>query len=71
VSAAVDNDTINAAVDNDNDTVSRESFQTNECDAYQGCCVAFIKASASSGKITLTASAPGLTSSSITVEAVK
>jgi beta-galactosidase len=57
-----------AAVDND-DTISHEPFQASERHAFQGGCVAFVKASAPSGKITLSATAPGLASSSITIKA--
>jgi beta-galactosidase len=53
-----------AAVDSA-DNSSHEPFQASERHAYQGRCVAALKATASSGKITLTASAPGLGSSSI------
>jgi beta-galactosidase len=59
-----------AAVDNA-DNSSHESFQADGRHAFQGRCVAFVKASAPSGKISLTATAPGLTSSSITIKAVK
>ena len=47
-----------AAVDNGGNA-SHASFQTNECQAIQGRCVAFLKATAA-GKITLTATALGL-----------
>ena len=57
-----------AAVD-DADNASHESFQTNSRHAFQGECVAFVKANAASGKITLTATAPGLKSDSIVIEA--
>jgi beta-galactosidase len=57
-----------SAVDNANNA-SHELFQASERHAFQGRCVAFIKASAPSGEITLTASASGLTgdSTSITI----
>jgi beta-galactosidase len=58
-----------AAVDNA-DSASHEPFQANERHAFQGKCVAFVKASAPSGKIILTASAPGLESGSITLKAL-
>jgi beta-galactosidase len=58
-----------AAVDSA-DNNSHEPFQASERKAYQGRCVALLKASAPSGRITLTASAPGLTSGSITINAV-
>jgi beta-galactosidase len=56
-----------AAVDNANNA-SHEPFSTNERHAFQGKCVAFVKASAASGKIVLTASAPGLKSGSIAIK---
>jgi beta-galactosidase len=55
-----------AAVDSANNA-SHESFQASEHHAFQGRCVAFIKASAPSGEITLTASVSGLASSSATI----
>jgi beta-galactosidase len=57
-----------AAVDSANNS-SHELFQASERHAFQGRCVAFIKAAAPSGEITLTASASGLTgdSTSITI----
>jgi beta-galactosidase len=57
-----------AAVDNA-DNASHEPFQAAERHAFQGRCVAFVKAMASSGKIVLTASAPSLKSGSITLKA--
>jgi beta-galactosidase len=59
-----------AAVDNANNS-SHESFQGTERHAYQGECIAFVKAAGPSGKIVLTATAPGLTSGSITVKTIK
>jgi beta-galactosidase len=59
-----------AAVDSANNA-SHEPFQASERHAFQGRCVAFVKATAPSGKITLTATAPGLTSGSITIKATK
>ena len=56
-----------AAVDNA-DNASHELFQAGERHAFQGKCVAFVKASAASGKIFLTASAPGLESDSIAIK---
>jgi beta-galactosidase len=47
------------------DNSSHEPFQASERHAFQGRCVAVLKATAPSGKITLTASAPGLGSASI------
>jgi beta-galactosidase len=57
-----------AAVDNA-DNSSHASFQAKEINAWQGSCVAFVKASAPSGEIILTASAPGLTGGSIKLKA--
>ena len=59
-----------AAVDNA-DNSSHEPFQATERRAFQGRCVAFVKATGSPGKIVLTAMAPGLTASSITIKATK
>jgi beta-galactosidase len=55
-----------AAVDNANNA-SHESFQASERHTFQGRCVAFVKATAPSGKIILTASAPGLTGDLATI----
>ena len=57
-----------AAVDSANNA-SHEPFQAGERHAFQGKCVAFVKASAPSGKIVLTASAPGLKSGKVVIEA--
>jgi beta-galactosidase len=57
-----------AAVDN-GDNGSHELFQTNTRHAFQGECVAFVKATAASGKITLTATTAGLDAGSITLKA--
>jgi beta-galactosidase len=57
-----------AAVDSANNT-SHEPFQATERHAFQGRCVAFVKATAPSGKITLTASAPGLKSGKVAIKA--
>jgi beta-galactosidase len=59
-----------AAVDN-GDNASHELFQTNLRQAYQGECVAFVKATAAGGPITLTASAPGLKSGPVVFETAK
>ena len=53
------------------DTVSHESFQASERRAFQGGCVAFVKAGAAAGKINLTASAPGLAAGATTIQAKK
>ena len=57
------------AVDSGNNS-SSESFQASERRAYQGRCIAIIKAINSRGRIGLFASAPGLVGSSISIEAV-
>jgi beta-galactosidase len=59
ISFQISGDGTIAAVDNA-DNSSHESFQADERRAFQGRCVAFVKANSDSGKITLTASAPGL-----------
>ncbi|HEX6045362.1 MAG TPA: glycoside hydrolase family 2 TIM barrel-domain containing protein [Pyrinomonadaceae bacterium] len=58
-----------AAVDN-GDNSSHESFQASQRRAYQGLSLAVIKAKASRGRITITASSPGLASGSVTITAV-
>jgi beta-galactosidase len=59
-----------AAVDS-GDNTSSEPFHAQERRAYQGRCIAIIKANGSSGRITLRASAPGLIGSSITISATR
>jgi beta-galactosidase len=59
-----------AAVDSANNS-SHEPFQATERQAYQGECVAFVRATSPSGKIVLIATAPGLKSGSVTIKAVK
>ena len=59
-----------AAVDSGNNN-SHEPFQASERQAYQGRCFAMLKATATSGHTTIKASAPGLKSSSITIDAVR
>jgi beta-galactosidase len=56
-----------AAVDNA-DNASHESFQAGERHAFHGRCAAFVKATAPSGQIVLTASASGLTAGSISIK---
>jgi beta-galactosidase len=58
-----------AAVDN-GDAASHEPFQASERRLFRGRCFAIIRATATSGRIPLTASAPGLKTASITIEAV-
>ena len=69
VSFAVSGPGVVAAVDN-GDNSSHESFQASQRRAYQGLLLAMIKAKAPRGRITITASAPGLASASITLTAV-
>jgi beta-galactosidase len=57
-----------AAVDS-GDNASHESFQASERHAFQGRCVAYVRASAPAGRLTLTASAPGLVDGSISINA--
>jgi beta-galactosidase len=58
-----------AAVDS-GDNSSHELFQASQRRAYQGRCFAIIKATAAPGRITIGASASGLRSDSITINAV-
>src|SRR5262249_1491732 len=51
------------------DNASHDAFQKAERHAFRGRCVAFVKATASSGAITITATAPGLTSGTVLLEA--
>jgi beta-galactosidase len=48
---------------------STESFQSNKRLAYGGLCLAFVKANANAGQITITAKADGLADGTATVEA--
>jgi len=57
-----------AAVDS-GDNRSHEPFQATQRRAYQGQCMALIKATASGGTITLTASAPGLGTATLRLSA--
>ena len=57
-----------AAVDN-GDRADSAPFQATERKLFQGECVALVKASADSGTITVTASAPGLADASVKLEA--
>ncbi len=58
-----------AAVDNA-DNAGHEPFQASERHAFQGECVAFVKATEPASRIILTASAPGLKSGSVTLKAL-
>jgi beta-galactosidase len=55
-----------AAVDNA-DNASHEPFHANSHHAFQGECVAFVKANAAAGKLTLTATAAGLQAGSLVI----
>lgn len=55
-----------AAVDN-GDNSSHELFQANSRRVFQGECLAMIKTKASTGRVTITASSPGLRDSTITI----
>ena len=57
-----------AAVDNA-DQASHEPFQAQSRHAFQGECVAFVRASAAPGRITLTATAAGLKAGSVVIDA--
>ena len=59
-----------AAVDN-SDNTSHELFQRSERHAFQGACIAMIKAKANAGRINLVASSPGLRDSSITIQVAR
>ncbi len=52
------------------DNTSHESFQASERHAFRGRCVAFVRATATSGNLLLTASAPGLAPGKISFAAV-
>lgn len=56
-----------AAVDN-GDTLSHEPFQGNKRLAYQGQCMAFLKAADGAGTVTLTATTPGLEPGTLKLE---
>ena len=51
------------------DNASHEPFQASERHAFQGQCLAIIKASAGAGRIAVTASAPGLAAATTSIEA--
>ncbi|HEY2588201.1 MAG TPA: glycoside hydrolase family 2 TIM barrel-domain containing protein [Tepidisphaeraceae bacterium] len=67
ISFAIEGPGVIAAVDSA-DGASHEPFQASQRRAYQGRCVALLKATAAPGPITLTATAPDLVRGSITVE---
>ncbi len=68
ISFTVSGPGIITAVDNGNNA-SHEAFQSTTRHAFQGECVAFIKATAATGKIVVTASAAGIIADSFTIEA--
>ena len=70
LSFAVSGPGVVAAVDN-GDNSSHEKFKASQRRAYQGLLLAMIKAKAPRGKITITASSPGLASASTTLTAVR
>jgi beta-galactosidase len=57
-----------AAVDS-GDMGSHEPFQASQRQAFEGTCVAVVRATAATGQITITATAPGLTTGSVTINA--
>ena len=67
VSFAITGPGVIAAVDSANNS-SAEPFQASARRAYQGRCYAMVKAGSERGTITVTASAPGLTSASVRIE---
>jgi beta-galactosidase len=58
------------AVDNGN-ILSHEAYQANERKAFQGNCIAIVKATAPTGTITFKASMAGLPDASITLQVTK
>jgi beta-galactosidase len=70
ITFAVEGPGVIAAVDNA-DTASHEGFQGNERSAFQGWCIAILKASRDQGTITVRVSAAGLAGTSLKVEAAK
>jgi beta-galactosidase len=70
ITFAIEGSGVIAAVDNA-DITSHESFQAAERSAFQGRCIALVKASRDQGRITVKASAAGLAGGSIVLEAVK
>lgn len=63
-----------AAVDNADNNVRRwaaRGFEATDCTAFHGRCVAFVKATAPHGAITITAAADGLAGSTVTLTTMK
>ena len=52
------------------DNTSSEPFQATARRAYQGTCIAIVRATTPTGRITLTASAPGLADGTVSIEAI-
>jgi beta-galactosidase len=69
VSFKLDGPGVLAAVDN-GDRADPAPYQATERKLFQGECVALVKAGATTGTITLTASAPGLPAAAIKIEAI-
>jgi beta-galactosidase len=67
ISFALEGPGVVAAVDN-GDNRSTEPFQASERRAFQGRCVAFVKATAATGRISVTATASGLDTGRISLE---
>ena len=56
-------------VDN-GDPLSHEDFKANRRRAFNGLCMAIVQSTASASSITITATSPGLTSASLTINTV-
>jgi len=67
ISFVVSESGIISAVDN-GDNNSHEEYQTSERHVFRGQCIAIIRAKNKSGRITLSASSPGLISDSVTID---
>ena len=52
------------------DLTSHEPFQVSQRKAFEGTCVALVRATSSTGSITVTATAPGLTAGAVKIDAV-
>ena len=60
-----------AAVDSADKRQPRTAFQASEHHAFEGRCVAFAKANATSGRIEITATSPGLKSVRLVIQVAK
>jgi len=67
ISFTISDEGIISAVDN-GDPASHEAYQASERHVFNGKCIAIIKARSASGKITVTASSPELTSGNVIIE---